>query len=76
MNFKELRNKLQPNPKKVELNKENTSPKIVEPLEAEEARYLLNLIAQSDFKGKDVQILYNIAYKLQNLLSSYLDKNE
>ena len=33
--------------------------------EIEESRYLLSLIANSDFSGKDVQIVYNIALKLQ-----------
>ena len=33
--------------------------------EIEESRYLLSLIAKSDFSGKDVQIVYNIALKLQ-----------
>jgi len=38
--------------------------------EIEEARYILNLIANSDFRGKDVQIVYNIALKLQNILQT------
>lgn len=37
--------------------------------ELEEARYLLNLIANSDFKGRDVQIIYNIAFKLQDIVT-------
>ena len=45
-------------------------------LELEEARYLLGLIAKSDFSGKDIQIVYNIALKLQNILTSHLNKNE
>ena len=36
--------------------------------EIEEARYMLNLIANSEFKGRDVQVVYNIAYKLQEIL--------
>ena len=36
----------------------------------EEARYLLSLIANSDFSGKDVQIVYNIALKLQNFIKN------
>ena len=36
--------------------------------EYEEARYMLNLIAKSDFKGQDVQVVYNIALKLQTLI--------
>ena len=45
-------------------------------LELEETRYLLGLIAKSDFSGKDIQIVYNIALKLQNILTSHLNKNE
>jgi hypothetical protein len=33
-----------------------------------EVEFLLNLIANSDFKGKDVQIVYETAVKLQQLL--------
>jgi hypothetical protein len=36
--------------------------------ELEEARYMLNLIAKSDFKGSDVQTVYNIAFKLQDII--------
>lgn len=38
--------------------------------EIEEARYMLKLVADSDFKGRDVQIVYNIALKLQDILKS------
>ena len=41
--------------------------------EIEEARYMLNLIANSDFRGKDVQVVYNIALKLQNTLQTIND---
>ena len=41
-------------------------------LELEEARYLLSLIAKSDFNGKDIQIVYNVALKLQNQIKSYI----
>lgn len=41
--------------------------------EIEEARYMLNLIANSDFKGRDIQIVYNIALKLQNTLQTIND---
>ena len=41
-------------------------------LELEEARYLLSLIAKSDFQGKDIQIVYNVALKLQNQIKSYI----
>ena len=41
-------------------------------LELEEGRYLLALIAKSDFSGKDIQIVYNVALKLQNQIKSYI----
>ena len=43
-------------------------------LEAEEARYLLSLIANTDFSGKDIQIVYNTALKLQEIIKENLDK--
>jgi hypothetical protein len=43
-------------------------------LELEESRYLLALIAKSDFNGKDIQIVYNVALKLQNQIKSYIEK--
>ena len=39
----------------------------------EEAQYLLNLIARSDFKGADIQVVYNIALKLQETI---IEKNK
>jgi len=39
-------------------------------LELEEAKYLLALVARSDFKGQDVQIVYNIALKLQDTVKT------
>ena len=44
-------------------------------LEIEEARYLLSLIAKSDFSGKDVQIVYNIAVKLQDIIKNNLNED-
>ena len=43
-------------------------------LEIEEARYLLSLIAKTDFSGKDIQIVYNTALKLQEILQENLNK--
>ena len=43
--------------------------------ELEEARYLLSLIAKSDFSGKDVQIVYNIAVKLQDIIKNNLNED-
>ena len=41
----------------------------------EEARYLLTLIAKTDFAGKDVQTVYNIAVKLQNIIKENLTED-
>ena len=35
-------------------------------LTKEELKYLLNLIANSEFKGVDLQIIYSITAKIQN----------
>ena len=43
-------------------------------LEIEEARYLLALIAKTDFSGKDIQIVYNTALKLQEIIQENLNK--
>lgn len=43
-------------------------------LEIEEARYLLALIAKTDFSGKDIQIVYNTALKLQEIMQENLNK--
>ena len=65
--FKDLKKKILNNnqPEKIE-------PKVLEEkdnsFEYEEARYMLNLIAKTDFKGQDVQVVYNIALKLQTLI--------
>jgi len=37
-------------------------------LEKDELEFLLKLIADSTFEGKDVQLVYTSAVKLQNLL--------
>jgi len=39
-------------------------------LSSSEVEFLLNLIANSKFEGKDVQIVYETAVKLQTLLKS------
>ena len=41
----------------------------------EEARYLLSLIAKTDFSGKDVQVVYNIAVKLQSIIKNNLTED-
>ena len=37
-------------------------------LNLEENKYLLALVARSDFKGQEVQIVYNIVFKLQEII--------
>ena len=69
--FKELKNKLSNTNTKTDLpeipdNSIETLP--IKTFELEEARYMLNLIANSDFKGRDVQVVYNIAIKLQDIV--------
>ena len=74
--FKELKQKLTgkntqenlPEPKTIEENLNSN-------LEYEECRYLMNLIAKSDFKGTDIQILYNIVLKLQTIIKDKLDSD-
>ena len=75
--FKDLKARLQgkeiPTPPTVHKNQSTTPiPPPPTNLELEEARYLLALIAKSDFSGKDIQIVYNIALKLQNQIKSYI----
>jgi len=38
------------------------------PFTVEEAQYLLGLIARSEFKGQDVQVVYTLAFKLQEII--------
>jgi hypothetical protein len=65
--FKDLKKKILNNSQPEEIE-----PKVLEEkdnsFEYEEARYMLNLIAKTDFKGQDVQVVYNIALKLQTLI--------
>tara|TARA_B100000035_G_C20972386_1_gene541668 strand:- start:449 stop:694 length:246 start_codon:yes stop_codon:yes gene_type:complete len=73
--FRDLKNKLlaetpnKPSPTDLlESNSNVEEEKLIKTFELEEARYMLNLIANSDFKGRDVQIVYNIAIKLQDIV--------
>ena len=64
--------------KKVDNVKDKTSltlQKEIVRLEIEEARYLLALIAKSDFSGKDIQIVYDTALKLQEIIKNNLEDN-
>ena len=78
--LKLLKDKLQgkitlpPNEPPSNPNLEVNSPK--QSLEIEEARYLLTLIAKSDFSGKDIQIVYNVALKLQSTIKLYIKEEE
>lgn len=75
--FEELKNKIKLNKKSdssVNEILENNNELITNQVfEIEEARYMLNLIANSDFKGRDIQIVYNIALKLQDILQTIKD---
>ena len=76
--FKSLKEKLK-NPlyekeSKISEPKTIDNPKLNQ-LDLEECRYLMNLIASSNFKGTDVQILYNIVLKLQTTIKSILNPN-
>jgi hypothetical protein len=43
-------------------------------LSKEELKYLLTLIKNSSFQGKDIEILYNLSWKLQKAFL-FLDKD-
>ena len=56
-------------------DKNLSSDKRITTLEIEEARYLLALIAKTDFKGTDIQVVYNIAVKLQSIIKENLTED-
>lgn len=74
--LQDLKNKIL-NPSYVPPPKKNKTPLPQPPtslmLEVEEARYLLSLIANTDFSGKDIQIVYNTALKLQEIIKENRD---
>lgn len=77
--FKELKNKLKITPSEEidnidtkSASTKETEKNINTTFETEEVRYMLNLIANSDFKGRDIQVVYNIALKLQEILQETL----
>ena len=78
--FKEIKNKITSGLSNKSENTPNDNLKETDDtelkFEIEESRYLLSLIAKSDFSGKDVQIVYNIALKLQKSIERYLKKDE
>ena len=64
--------------KKAQSSDEKSPTPIVEEnntFELEEARYLLALIAKTDFKGTDIQVVYNIAVKLQSIIKENLTED-
>ena len=82
--LQQLRDRLTSSPKKEETTKKVDNIKDKAPLtlqkemvrlEIEEARYLLALIAKSDFSGKDIQIVYDTALKLQEIIKNNLEDN-
>ena len=82
--LQQLRDRLTSSPKKEETTKKVDNVKDKTPLtlqkeivrlEIEEARYLLALIAKSDFSGKDIQIVYDTALKLQEIIKNNLEDN-
>ena len=75
--FKDIKKQAVKNPEaqsEVKATPEIKEPKVentITPLfELEETRYMLNLIANSEFKGRDIQTVYNIALKLQENLAN------
>ena len=60
--FKDIKNLLKKDDEMVIENKN------LPQLELEEAIFLLNLIARSDFKGQDIQAVYNSVLKLQETI--------
>ena len=71
--LQELKNKLKNNQKPAleePVFEENTKVEKDYIFEIEEARYMLNLISNSDFKGRDVQVVYDIALNLQTILQT------
>jgi|TARA_R110001592_G_scaffold237617_1_gene496873 hypothetical protein len=66
--FKKIMADLKSIRKKAEVKKGISKQEIS--LSSSEVEFLLNLIANSKFEGKDVQIVYETAVKLQTLLKS------
>lgn len=68
--FKELKNQSKNTTESLSLetSTDNQDEDLI--FELEEARYMLNVIANNDFKGRDVQIVYNIALKLQDIIKN------
>ena len=48
-------------------NDENNSIPPIPPFSKEELEFLLKLVSDCTFKGKEVQVVYDLVYKLQQL---------
>ena len=48
-------------------NSENNSIPPIPPFSKEELEFLLKLVSDCTFKGKEVQVVYDLVYKLQQL---------
>ena len=68
--FKDIKDQIKGTDRNIEVN--SNTEMLDEDLmfELEEARYMLNLIANSNFPGRDVQTVYNIALKLQDIIKN------
>jgi hypothetical protein len=55
--------------KKAKIQQKKIEDKMYTELAPDELKYLLNLVSKSEFMGKDLQIVYSIAAKLQNQLN-------
>ena len=75
--LQDLRKRLSGTPSKKEPQETPPTNTPLKPptLEIEEARYLLALITKSDFSGKDIQIVYDSALKLQEIIKTNLDND-
>jgi hypothetical protein len=68
LNIKEDSRKIAQNPSSIPVVEEDLL------LNKEELKYLLSLIKNSSFPGKDIEIIYNLSWKLQKAFLS-LDKD-
>jgi hypothetical protein len=48
-------------------NNENSSIPPIPPFSKEELEFLLKLVSECTFQGKEVQVVYDLVYKLQQL---------
>lgn len=60
-------------PKKEKINSNSNKD---DEFQYEELRFLLKLVAESNFQGTDIQVLYNIVLKLQNKMKKFIEEND